>query len=304
MTACAIYIDCSADAALLVEQLRGDLAGELVIHHGDPAETDLIDLMKGYERVLNGHTRMTRPVLEGLSPGLKKIVFLGTGAASYIDMAAAEELDIAVVTIANYGDRSVAEHAFALMMAAVRDVAAMDRALRVGEWVQRSGMELEGKTVGVVGQGGIGRTFASMAAAFGMRVVVWNRSAIEVPEGWTQAKNLEDLFSRSNVVSLHLAYNEQTHQLIGDKLMASMPPGAILINTAREGILDLSALRRCLEEGALGHAAIDVFEPEPPAPDHPLLGLPNVTLTAHSAWKTPDASRRLMKEGLAALWAD
>ncbi len=125
-----------------------------------------------------------------------------------------------------------------------------------------------------------------------------------MPGHWIQATHLGDLFAQSNVVSLHLAYGPQTHQLVGGELLGSMPQGAVLINTAREGILDLDALRRCLKEGPLEHAGIDVFEPEPPAPDHPLLNLPNVTLTAHSAWKTPDASRRLMEAGLAALWAD
>ncbi|MEM8645706.1 MAG: NAD(P)-dependent oxidoreductase, partial [Pseudomonadota bacterium] len=138
------------------------LTADIDCHLGDPDPEDLPGQAKGYRVLLNGHTNMDGALLRHLSPELEKIIFLGTGASSYIDLKAADENGIEIVTIANYGDRSVAEHAFALLMAAVRDVARMDREMRQGHWVRSKGMELKGKTIGIAGFGGIGRELAEI----------------------------------------------------------------------------------------------------------------------------------------------
>lgn len=301
MAARARYIDCSQEILKIMATLDPALTADIDCHLGDPAPEDLAGQAKGYPMLLNGHTKMDAALLEHLSPELERVVFLGTGAGTYIDMTAAAGNGIEIVTIASYGDRSVAEHAFALLLAAARGVARMDREMRQGRWVRCAGMELKDKRIGIVGFGGIGRELAALCLGFGMQVMVWNRSAVELPDGCARAPDLKSVFCDCDAVSLHLAYSEETRRIIGHDLLASMRPGSMLINTARAELVDADALIDALREGPLGHAAIDVFEPEPPDAHDPLLGLANVTLTAHTAWMTPDASRRLLERGLQAL---
>jgi D-3-phosphoglycerate dehydrogenase / 2-oxoglutarate reductase len=303
MSKSAIYLDCSPGMADLLAAMDPKLVGDLHLHHGDPAQEALPELLKGFTAVFNGHTVMSADLMTALRPALEHIVFLGTGAANYVDLAAADRLGVKVATIANYGDQSVAEHAAALMFSAARDIAAMHQAMRRGEWLRSTGTELAGKTVGVVGMGGVGRAFAAIAQGIGMRVLAWNRRNFELPQAYERAADLKDLFARSDVISLHLSYTEETRKLIDAELLGAARPGTILVNTARAEIVDPKALHQSLMEGPLAHAAIDVFSPEPPLPDDPLLTLPNVTLSAHVAWNTPDASRRLLELGLEKLWA-
>jgi len=300
----AFYIDCSPEAASLLESFDRTLTQNLETHIGDPQLNDLPSLLKGRSLLVNGHTAMSAGLLDHLAPELKRVVYLGTGPANYIDLGAASRLGIEIATVSKYGDRSVAEHAFALMMAAARDVVAMDRALRQGTWLQKPGIELHGKTIGIAGYGGIGREMASMCQAFGMKVQVWNRSPVDLPAPLNRAPDLRHLFQNSDIVSLHLSLTPETTNIIEEGLLSSMRQRSILINTARAELVDLVALHNCLVNGPIGHAAIDTFAPEPISADDPLLKLPNVTLTAHAAWKTPDASRRLLEMGLKALWAD
>jgi D-3-phosphoglycerate dehydrogenase len=228
---------------------------------------------------------------------LKAIVFMGTGASSYVDMDAAERLGIRVRTISGYGDRTVAEHAVALMFAAARKVAEMDRALRGGIWETRDSVELAGKTLGVIGTGGIGRAMAELGAGLGMRVIAWNRSGL--PAGVpAQASGLDALVAEADVISLHLALNEETEGLIGSDRIALMGPGTILVNTARGALIDEPALIEALAAGRIRHAALDVFAAEPLAADHPLLALDNVTLTPHAGFMTAEASARLLEMAL------
>ena len=294
MTAC--YIDCSAAArTLLTPDLLARLPG-LVIH-GEPESADaVVERLRGVTVALNGHTNMTAATLRRC-PSLRSIVFLGTGATSYIDVEAAKAQGIVVRTVPGYGDRTVAEHAMALMLGASRRVAEMDRAVRGGKWDPLLGMDLAGKRLGVIGTGGIGATFMRMAEAFGMEVVAWNRSPP------TQALagrmvGLEVLLATSDVVSLHLALTAETQRFLGAERLGRMKPGAILVNTARGALIDEAALVAALKSGHLGHAALDVFTEEPLPPKHPLTRLPNVTLTAHAGYKTPEASLRLLTMSL------
>jgi D-3-phosphoglycerate dehydrogenase / 2-oxoglutarate reductase len=292
----ATFIDCPPFLHELYRGDRAQIVPDLAINIGSPSANEAIRLLEGSAFALNDHTTMDRALLEAC-PSLKCIVFLGTGAASYIDLAAAERLGIRVRTYGGYGDQSVAEHALALMLAAGRGIARMDRDIRAGRFEPANGIEFAGKSLGVVGTGGIGKVMVRLCAALGMRVVAWNRSGVadELP---ARATELDDLLARSDVVSIHLSLNEGTRGLIDRRRLGLLKPGAILINTARGAIVDEAALAEALQDGRIAHAGLDVFATEPLPPDHPLARLENVTLTAHAAFATREASERLLRTAL------
>jgi D-3-phosphoglycerate dehydrogenase / 2-oxoglutarate reductase len=278
---------------------QGDLAGivpDLEINVGSPSRDETIALLADAAFAMNDHTMMDDQLLAACR-SLKSIVFLGTGAASFIDLAAAERLGIRVRAYGGYGDQSVAEHAVALMFAAARQIATMDRALRGGHWETLNGIELAGKVLGVVGTGGIGRTMVRLGAGLGMRVVAWNRSGVpgDLP---CEAVELDALLAQADVVSLHVSLNDASRGMIDRRRIGLMRPGAILINTARGAILDQPALVDALRENLLAHAGLDVFADEPLPAGHPLTRLDNVTLTSHAAFMTREASERLLRMAL------
>jgi D-3-phosphoglycerate dehydrogenase len=292
----ATFIDCPP---FLHELYRGELAAivpDLEIHLGSPSREEVIDLLADSPFAMNDHTLFDEALLSSC-PALKVIVFLGTGAASYIDLGAAERLGIRVRAYGGYGDQSVAEHALALMFAAARQLTLMDRALRTGRWETLNGIELAGRTLGVIGTGGIGKAMIRLGAGIGMRVIAWNRSG--VPDDLPYAPvDLEELLARADVVSLHLVLNEQTRGFLDARRIGLIKRGAIFINTARGAIVDETALVAALEERRIGHAGLDVFTEEPLPPGHPLTRLDNVTLSAHAAFATREASERLLRTAL------
>ena len=292
----ATFIDCPSFLHELYRDELAEIVPDLLINVGSPLPDEVIGLLDGSTFALNDHTTMDTAVLEAC-PSLKCIVFLGTGAASFIDLAAAERLGIRVRTYGGYGDQSVAEHALALMFAAGRGIARMDREIRAGQFEPVSGIEFAGKSLGVVGTGGIGKAMVRLGAGIGMRVRAWNRSG--VPAGLpAQTTELDDLLAQADVVSIHLALNDGTRGLIDHRRLGLLKPGAILVNTARGAIVDEAALIEALQAGRVAHAGLDVFTSEPLAPDHPLAGLPNVTLSAHAAFATREASERLLRTAL------
>ena len=196
-------------------------------------------------------------------------------------------------TIKGYGDTTVAEHTIALALAAARSVARMDREVRAGQWRQIEGVQLLGKTLGIIGLGGIGREVARMATGLGMQVLAWNRT----PAPGADA-SLDDVLSRSDVLCLTLALNDATRGFLNAARLGQTKPGVIFVNTARADIVDTAALAALLGSGHIRHAAIDVFSPEPPSPGNPLLGLPNVTLTAHAGFMTPEATMTMLRKAL------
>lgn len=289
-----VYIDCSPMMAETLKGISG--SGGIRIFTGDPGPAELTDLLASADVVLNGHTMMDAALLAA-HPTMRSIVFLGTGATSYIDVEAANQFGMRVRTIRGYGDRTVAEHAFGLLMAAARDTARMDRNLRAGIWTVSEGIELAGRTLGIIGLGGVGAEMARIASAFGMRVVAWNRSG--VPPGVpAEAMTLDDVLASADAVSLHLALTPETKRLIGADKLARMRRGAILVNTARGAVVDEAALIEALRSGHIAHAALDVFGVEPLPAGHPLTTVENVTLTAHAGWKSKAASRRMMEIAL------
>jgi D-3-phosphoglycerate dehydrogenase / 2-oxoglutarate reductase len=219
-------------------------------------------------------------------------VFLGTGARSYMNPEELSELGIAVHLIKGYGDTAVAECAIALMWAAARGIAQMDREMRAGNWLREDGMQLTGKMLGLIGFGGIAAEVARIALGTGMKVIAWNRSPKKF--AGVDFVPLEALLAQSDVVSLHLLLNDETRGFLSRGRIAAMKRGVILVNTARGAIVDEGAMIEALKSGHIRHAGLDVFNIEPLPADHPLTQLPNVTLSAHSAFRTPEASENLI----------
>jgi D-3-phosphoglycerate dehydrogenase len=205
-----------------------------------------------------------------------------------------EQRGIRVHTIKGYGDTAVAEHAIALMLAASRDIARMDRLVRSGTWSTLEGVQLNGKTLGVIGLGGIGGEVARIGRGIGMEVIAWNRT----PRPGAPLVALEELLERSDVISMNLTLNDETRGFLGAAQFARMKPGVIFVNTARAALVDEAAFLDALRSGPIRHAGLDVFHDEPLKPDHPLARMENVTLTAHAAFRTLEASMTLLRRSI------
>jgi D-3-phosphoglycerate dehydrogenase len=291
----AYFIDCNPGMATLYAQVLRPDDPQIDVNTTPFDRNAVPELLAGYAVCLDDHSYFPAEILARCAD-LKHIVFLGTGASSYIDLDAAARLGIVVSTIKGYGDIAVAEHALALLMAAARGIPAMDRLIRAGTWRTTEGMQLTGKTIGLVGLGGIGREMARLCTGIGMHVQAWNRSPIA--DAPVPLVPLAELLATSDVVSLHLALNDATRGMIGAAELASMRPGAMLVNTARGALVDEIALLDSLSRGHLGHAALDVFHDEPLKPGNLFAGLDNVTLTAHSGFRTPEATMTLLRRAV------
>jgi D-3-phosphoglycerate dehydrogenase len=169
----------------------------------------------------------------------------------------------------------------------------MDREMRAGNWLREDGMQLTGKTLGLIGFGGIAAEVARIALGSGMRVIAWNRSPKTHPG--VEFVELDRLLTQSDVVSLHLLLNDDTRGFITRERIAAMKPGVIFVNTARGAIVDEAGMIDALKSGHIRHAGLDVFNTEPLPADHPLTKIANVTLSAHSAFRTPEASENLIQ---------
>lgn len=291
-----LFMDAVDDLASVFHRMKrpGD-PPVAVNEQGDIAADELPGLLAGYDFVLNDHTQMPTEAMRACKD-LKHIIFLGTGARSYMNPEELAELGITVHIIKGYGDVAVAEHSIALMWAATRGLAAMDRGMRAGNWVRTEGMELTGKTIGLLGFGGIASEVARIAGGSGMKVLAWNRSPKSAP-GVTFVE-LDTLLAESHVLSVHLLLNDETRGFLSAERIARMCPGSILVNTARGALVDEAAMIAALESGHLRHAGLDVFDIEPLPAGHKLTTLPNVTLSAHSAFRTPEASDNLIRLAL------
>lgn len=255
----------------------------------------LPSLLAGQHFVLNDRTYMPTEWMAKCA-GLKHVIFLGTGARSYMNPEELAAFGITVHIIKGYGDIAVAEHAIALMWAGARGLAIMDRGARNGQWLRTEGMQLTGKTIGLVGFGGIAAEVARIAGGSGMRVLAWNRTPKTAP-GVTFVP-LDQLLAESDVISLHLLLTDETHGFISRDHLARMKKGVLLVNTARGAVIDEPAMIDALKTGHIGHAALDVFVEEPLPPNNPFTTLDNVTLSAHSAFRTPEASETLLRRAL------
>jgi D-3-phosphoglycerate dehydrogenase len=287
-----VFVDANGSLADIFE--RQNVAGDppvRVNRDADIASDQMPALLDGAEIVIIDHTPLPTDVARRCT-GLKHVVFLGTGARSYMNPEELAEFGIDVHLIKGYGDTAVAESAIALMWAAARGIAQMDREMRAGNWLREDGMQLTGKTLGLIGFGGIAAEVARIALGSGMRVIAWNRTPKTYPG--VEFVDLNTLLVASHVVSLHLLLNDETRGFLSRQRIAAMRPGVILVNTARGALVDEQAMIDALESGHIRHAGLDVFNIEPLPVDHPLTKLPNVTLSAHSAFRTPEANENLI----------
>jgi D-3-phosphoglycerate dehydrogenase len=297
----AIFLDCTDDMAPLWAGVLRPTDPDMVVNMSPGQPTDVPALLDGYATCINDHTYFDADLLARCT-GLKRIVFLGTGASSFIDLAAAARHGIAVDTIKGYGDTTVAEHTIALAMAAARDIARMDREVRAGGWRQIEGIQMLGKTLGIVGLGGIGREVVRMAQGLGMKVLAWNRSTVAAPAA--PMATLDEVLAQSDILCITLALTDETRGFIDAEKLSRTKPGVVFVNTARADIVDNAALVALLQSGHVRHAAIDVFSKEPPLPDDPLLSAPNVTLTAHAGFMTPEATMTMLRRAIDLVIAD
>jgi D-3-phosphoglycerate dehydrogenase len=291
-----IFVDATDElAAVFGRVVRADDL-DIRLHVTEHVTPDALPaLLAGYQVVLIDRTFLPTEAMRHCTD-LRHVVFLGTGARSYMNPEELAGLGIAVHVIRGYGDTAVAEHTIALMWAAARDIAAMDRGVRAGMWPRTEGHQLTGKTIGLLGFGGIAAEVARIAGGSGMRVLAWNRSAKAAPG--VRFVDLETLLTESDVLSLHLLLTEETRGFLSAERIGRMRPGAMLLNTARGALVDEDAMVAALRSGRIGHAALDVFVEEPLPAGHVLATLANVTLSAHSAFRTPEASETLLRRAL------
>jgi D-3-phosphoglycerate dehydrogenase / 2-oxoglutarate reductase len=287
-----IFVDATpALASLADELLRVDGMALRINRDPDVRPESLPGLLAGARVAIIDHTPLPTAIAKECVD-VRDVIFLGTGARSYMSVEELGALGIRVHTIRGYGDTAVAECAIALMWAAARGVARMDREMRGGTWLRTEGIELTGRTLGLVGFGSIATEVARIAVGGGMRVIGWNRSP-KTHAGVTFVP-LERLLAESDVVSMHLLLNDETRGFLSRARIAAMRPGAILVNTARGALVDEAAMIDALRDGRLRHAGLDVYDIEPLPAGHALTTLPNVTLSAHSAFRTPEASRNVI----------
>ena len=292
-----VFVDANESLAVIFERLGKP--GDPKVHiNRDPDITSdqYPKLLDGAEIAVVDHTALPTEIAQQCT-GLKHVVFLGTGARSYMNPDELSEIGITVHLIKGYGDTAVAESAIALMWASARVLAQMDREMRAGNWLREDGMQLTGKTLGLIGFGGIGAEVARIALGSGMKVIAWNRTPKTCPG--VEFVSLDSLLADSHVISINLLLNDETRGFLSRERIAAMKPGVILVNTARGAIVDEEAMIEALNSGQIRHAGLDVFNTEPLPAGHPLTKIPNVTLSAHSAFRTPEASENLIGAALA-----
>ena len=240
-----------------------------------------------------------RDVIES-AKNLKVISRTGVGVDN-VDIKAASEKGILVLNTPAANAVSVAEHAVSMIVALSKQLLPYDKELRAGNFfIRRSGKasDLNGKILGLVGCGNIGKSAANMCrAAFDMQVIGYDPYIKEL-DACTMYEDIEEVFQRADFISLHLPLTPETKNLVGEKLLSLMKPTAYIINTARGGIIDEQALTKALQNDKIAGAGLDVFELEPPEADNPLLTLPNVILTPHSAALTKECSARLTDQAV------
>jgi len=276
--------------------------GQLCVHDAT-AHAEVAARIAGAEVVLSNKVPLDAEALAGAAC-LRLVVVMATG-TNNVDLAMAASRGIAVSNVRAYATASVAQHTLLLLLALARSLPAHLRAATGGEWSRSPFfcvlghpiMDLEGRRLGIVGYGELGRAVARLARAFGMEIALAALPGRSYPEGGDYPRlAMEELLAWADVISLHCPLTESTRGLIGARALARMRPGALLVNTARGGIVDEVALLDALRSGRLGGAALDTLEQEPPAADAALLdaGLPNLIVTPHVAWASREARQRMV----------
>ena len=282
-----------------IEKVTGDL-----VLHGRTTPEQVQDRIRGFDTVLVNKVVLTREHFEAC-PGLKTIAVVATG-LNNIDQQAAGDNGITVMNVTNYGRSTVAQHTLALILALATRLLDYDRDVRAGRWAQSDMfclmghpiMELEGRTLGVVGYGDLGQGVVERAKAFGMDVLLGARpgqSAGEI-DGYPRIP-MDELLPKVDVLSLHCLLTDDTRNMIGARELKMMKKDALLINTSRGGLVDEQALADALRAGTIAGAGFDVLTEEPPRNGNPLLAddIPNLIVTPHSAWASREARQRIVE---------
>ena len=272
-----------------------------LVRHGTTAPGEVVARLAGAAIAISNKVVLDAGVLAAC-PELKLICVAATG-TNNVDLAAAREHGIAVCNARGYGTPSVVQHTWALILALATRLPDYHAAVSRGDWARASQFclldfpiaELAGRTLGIVGYGELGQAVAAVAPAFGMQVLVAQLPGRPAAEGRVP---LAEVLARADVLSLHCPLTETTRGLIGAAELARMKPDALLINTARGGIVDEAALAEALRGGRLGGAGVDVLGAEPPRDGNPLLApdLPNLIVTPHTAWASRGARQRLVEQ--------
>jgi len=274
--------------------------GECEIYNRTPAE-ETVPRAKGAQIVLTNKVVLDRETIEQL-PDMKYIGVLATG-YNVVDVEAARERGIPVTNVPTYGTDSVAQMVFAHLLNLTQHVAHHAQTVRDGRWADCPDfcywdyplIELKDLTLGIVGFGRIGQATGRLGRAFGMKIVAHDIQAKPDEHPDVEFLDVDDVFRRADVVTLHCPLTPQTENLVNAERLALMKPTAFLINTSRGPVVDQQALADALNADRLGGAGLDVLAVEPPAPDNPLLTAKNCYITPHIAWATRSARARLMK---------
>src|SRR3954462_11140103 len=243
-----VFVDANESLAVIFERLHQQGDPEVRINRNpDIKPEDYPAILDGAEIAIVDHTALPTDIAKKCA-GLKHVVFLGTGARSYMNPDELAETGIHVHLIKGYGDTAVAECAIALKWEGARGLAKMDRGIRAGNWLRDDGMQLTGKTLGLIGYGGIAAEVARIARGSGMRVIAWNRTPKKKIAG-IEFVELDDLLTESDVISLHLLLNDETRGFVSRAFIEAMKPGVIFVNTARGAIVDEQAMIDALQSG-------------------------------------------------------
>ena len=284
----------------------GDLSWDFLKAYGEvtvydfTAQEQVIDRIRDAEIILINKIIVDTAVLDAC-PKLKLVCVLATG-YNVVDCTACRQRGIVVTNVPAYSTVSVTQFTFALLLELCNRVGLHDQLVHQGRWETSPGfcfwetpqMELAGKTMGIIGFGNIGRSVGLVAKALGMRVLAYNRSRCAEGEAIGQYVDLDTLLAESDVVSLHCPLTPETTEIINKDTLAKMKDGAILLNTARGGVVNEADVRCALESGKLRGFAADVVSKEPIVSDNPLLHAPNCILTPHMAWAPLEARKRIL----------
>lgn len=267
---------------------------ELVRERGPLPESRMLELAGQFDAYLCGDDALTRAVISKSLPRLKVISKYGIG-IDKIDVKAATEMKIPVLFTPGVNHTTVAEHTFALLLAAVRNLVPEANYVAKGQWKRITGSELYGKTMAIVGFGRIGKEVVIRAKAFGLNLIGYGNyweDDFAKEYGIKRFTNFDELLAAADFVSLHTKLTPETRHLINANNIRKMKKGAVIVNCARGEIIETAALVAALKDNHLLAYAADVMDQEPPPPDHPLLGLPNVVITPHIGSRTNESVAR------------
>ena len=250
--------------------------------------------MKAADIVIVGWSDLTKNIID--SAKKLKMVSIWATTCHYVDLEAAKERRIVVTHVPGYASEAVAEHTFALLLAAIRKLPLADRHVRKGDfdWRPFGGSELAGKTLGVIGTGAIGCRVAEIARTFRMQILGYDKypNLKKAEEIGIKYVDLHTLLKQSDIVTLHVTLTSETERLVGKKEVETMKKGAIIINTSQGKVIDEKALVDALKSGKISFSGLDVFEEEPPKKDNPLFKLDNTILSPHIGFNTVEAAKR------------